>query len=60
MECETMTELKFGEQAARRMGKASGDNHLQMLYVQWALDAQRVQTIHFEGCRECQGRAPQS
>ena len=54
MECETMKELKFGEQAARRMGKASENNHLQILYAQWALDAQRVQTIHLKACLECQ------
>lgn len=59
MECDVMKELKFGEQAARRMGKASENNHLQILYAQWALDAQRVQTIHFEACLECQ-KAEQS
>ena len=52
--CETEKELEFGEQAARRMLRASKDDHLQMLYAQWALEAKRMQSVHYDSCLDCQ------
>lgn len=44
MENETMAELKFAEQAARNLLKKSkGNQALETLYAQWALEAQKAQ-----------------
>ena len=54
MDCREMAELEFAEKLARAMCKKSESDHIQMIYGQWALDAVRVQRVHFELCETCQ------
>jgi hypothetical protein len=55
MACETMQELKDAESNARGLCRASkDDDHLQMLYGEWALEAKRMQRIHWDSCYDCQ------
>ena len=54
MECDEMNELTDAEERARKLCRMAMSDHLQMLYGQWMLDAQRVQRIHFELCETCQ------
>ena len=49
-----MAELEFAEKLARAMCKKSESDHIQMIYGQWALDAVRVQRVHFGLCETCQ------
>ena len=49
-----MKRLKDAETLARKMAKTALDSDSQTLYRQLALDAVRVQNIHWESCYECQ------
>jgi hypothetical protein len=51
--CGTMAELYAAERSALAELKTTDDRHLQMLYGQWALEAQRMQRFHAERCEEC-------
>ena len=54
MDCKIMKRLKDAETLARKMAKTALDSDSQTLYRQLALDAVRVQNIHWESCYECQ------
>lgn len=52
--CETMRELEREEAEARIKVNAATDSALRLLYGQHSLTARRLQTVHWEGCDECQ------
>lgn len=51
--CRILTQMKEAESDARRWCNADEDDHLQILYGQWALEAVRMQHIHADLCQVC-------
>lgn len=52
--CKEMTELRDGENIAKKLMKASRPADVQAMYADWALTAQRAQRLHWDHCTECQ------